>query len=357
MRKMKKIFALTLVAAMTVSSVTSSAKTNNKVKAVKITSPTKKKVTLEKGESFVIKAKVTPAKVKNKKLVFKSSKKKVASVNSKGKVKAVNVGTAKITVAAKANKKKKATILVCVVKKSTDSTVKPSATPASSAAPSVAPSATPASSAAPSVAPSAIPEASATPVVTAEPSTEPTAAPTVAPTWNPNERAKDGSKRVHTLTLEAGETTRETVTSEKTVTYTLDEKAKEIVSKIPTNTFLLGIGAHNLGADFSVKNIQIVTTDGTKTPVNVASNLVFGKGGNATQEDGKISFKGTHNYYGMVGMICTIPAGGKGSDITGVEFTAESAAGNTLCVYAGTLVEGMQELTSAGQATVTDTLQ
>lgn len=59
---------------------------------------------------------VTPNKKANKGLTFKSKNKKIATVNKKGEITGKKVGTTKITVTSKKNKKKKDTIKVKVVK-------------------------------------------------------------------------------------------------------------------------------------------------------------------------------------------------------------------------------------------------
>lgn len=93
------------------------AKAGKKVKKVTITSPVLGKVYLKKGQSYKLKVKVTPKKAKNKKLRYQSSKPKVAAVSKKGKIKAKKAGTAKITVTARDGSKKKARLTVKVLKK------------------------------------------------------------------------------------------------------------------------------------------------------------------------------------------------------------------------------------------------
>ncbi len=136
MEKMKKarkrLFSLFLVLAMvltsvSIPSVTAEAAKKAKVKKIQITNPKKKKVTLNKGKTLQIKVKVTPKNAKNKKVSYKSSKRKIASVSSKGKVKGLKIGTAKITVTSKENRKKKATFTVKVVTPVSKVTVAPTA--------------------------------------------------------------------------------------------------------------------------------------------------------------------------------------------------------------------------------------
>lgn len=73
-----------------------------KVTSVKVT-PTKK--TIAKGNSFTLKATVSPSNANVKTVTYKSSNTKVATVNSKGKVVAKKKGTATITVKTKDSKK------------------------------------------------------------------------------------------------------------------------------------------------------------------------------------------------------------------------------------------------------------
>ncbi|MBE5928321.1 MAG: hypothetical protein E7267_02965 [Lachnospiraceae bacterium] len=74
----------------------------------------KKKVSISVGESYVLKAKVKPAKLK-KKVKFTSKKKAVAKVTAKGKITGVKAGTAKIVAKVKGTKLK-ATCKVTVTK-------------------------------------------------------------------------------------------------------------------------------------------------------------------------------------------------------------------------------------------------
>lgn len=80
---------------------------------------------INKGSSLQLKVKVSPSKA-SQKVTFTSSNKKIVSVSSKGKLKGVKVGSAKITIKSKSNKKVKKVIKVKVVKKST---AVPSSTP------------------------------------------------------------------------------------------------------------------------------------------------------------------------------------------------------------------------------------
>ena len=126
MSKMSQIVTKTLagvlsmamvVTSLTVTSTTSEAKA--KIKSVKVTSPVVNggKLVLKKGQKKRIKVKVTKSGKISKKVTYKSSNPKVAKiVKSKGKVYVKAVGkknkTAKITIASKANKKKKATLKI-----------------------------------------------------------------------------------------------------------------------------------------------------------------------------------------------------------------------------------------------------
>ena len=106
-----------VVTSLTVTGTTADAKA--KVKSVKVTSPVVNggKLVLKKGQKKRIKVKVTKSGKISKKVTYKSSNPKVAKiVKSKGKVYVKAVGkknkTAKITIASKANKKKKATLKI-----------------------------------------------------------------------------------------------------------------------------------------------------------------------------------------------------------------------------------------------------
>lgn len=74
-----------------------------------------KTLTLRKGKTITLKTKVTvQGKKVSKQVTFKSSNPKVATVTAKGLVKAKKAGKANITIASKANKKKKIVIKVTV---------------------------------------------------------------------------------------------------------------------------------------------------------------------------------------------------------------------------------------------------
>jgi hypothetical protein len=108
------------VSSLTVASTDAVAKTKGTVKSVKVTSPTVSggKLVLKKGQKTQLKYKVTVTKGANKKVTVTSSNKKVVKViqsGSKYYVKAVGKkGEAKITVASKADSKKKAVLKVAV---------------------------------------------------------------------------------------------------------------------------------------------------------------------------------------------------------------------------------------------------
>lgn len=88
-----------------------SKKSSVKVKSLKLE---KSKVTLAVGESYSIKATVTPSNASNKKLKYSSSDKSVAKVSSKGKVTAVKEGKAVISVKTADGSKKTAKLTVAV---------------------------------------------------------------------------------------------------------------------------------------------------------------------------------------------------------------------------------------------------
>lgn len=123
MKKITKMFALALALVMALSlsaGVDADAASKVTVKKVKAVNKQtgKKTITLAKGKKATIKTTVTvtPNKKANKKVTYKTNNKKVATVSKKGVITAKAVGSAKITVVSKKNKKKKATIKVKVVK-------------------------------------------------------------------------------------------------------------------------------------------------------------------------------------------------------------------------------------------------
>lgn len=86
-----------------------------KVKSVAVKNLPAKTLTLKKGKAKTLKVKVTvQGKKVSKKVTFKSSKPKVATVTAKGKIRAKKAGKTNITIASKANKKKKVVIKVTV---------------------------------------------------------------------------------------------------------------------------------------------------------------------------------------------------------------------------------------------------
>lgn len=123
-----------VVTSLTVTGTAADAKTKAKIKSVKVTSPVTNggKLVLKKGQKKSIKVKVTKTGKISKKVTYKSSNTKVAKiVKSKGKVYVKAVGkknkTAKVTIASKANKKKKATLRIKIgtpIKKVTVSKLK-----------------------------------------------------------------------------------------------------------------------------------------------------------------------------------------------------------------------------------------
>ncbi len=86
-----------------------------KVKSITVGNIPGKTLTLKKGKTMTLKTKVTvQGKKVSKQVTFKSSNPKVATVTAKGLVKAKKAGKANITIASKANKKKKVVIKVTV---------------------------------------------------------------------------------------------------------------------------------------------------------------------------------------------------------------------------------------------------
>lgn len=100
------IFALCMAVLLVLAPQSVSAKT--KVVKVKSVSLNKKSVTVSKGKSVKLAAKLKPANTTQKSLVWSSSKKSVATVNSKGVVTGKKAGKAVITVLVKGTKVKAA---------------------------------------------------------------------------------------------------------------------------------------------------------------------------------------------------------------------------------------------------------
>ena len=89
------------------------------VKVKKIT--LKKNISLNVGESYTLKANISPSSAANKKVSWKSSNKSIAVVNAAGVVKAKRAGSATITATAKDGSGKKAYCKVMVKKKTSGS--------------------------------------------------------------------------------------------------------------------------------------------------------------------------------------------------------------------------------------------
>ncbi len=88
-------------------------------KAVKVTSVTvsKTSVTLTVGDTYTIKAKVSPSSASNKKLTYTSSAPDVAKVSKSGRVSALKEGKATVTVKAADGSGKKASVKITVTEK------------------------------------------------------------------------------------------------------------------------------------------------------------------------------------------------------------------------------------------------
>ncbi len=105
-----------------------------KITAVKKIALSEKSLSMTKGDSTTLKAKVTPAKATSKKVYWVSSNTDVATVSAKGKIKAVENGTAVITAYATDNSGKKAE---CKVEVLTAETQQPEPAPAPTPEPPV----------------------------------------------------------------------------------------------------------------------------------------------------------------------------------------------------------------------------
>ena len=129
MKTLKRILAVMMTVLMLFSTVsvgmTSTAASKKKVKKIKLN---KTSITIYVGETYKLKATVSPSNASNKKVTWSSSNKKVATVSSSGKITAKKAGTATITVKAKDGSGKKATCKVTVKKPTKVSKIKLSKT-------------------------------------------------------------------------------------------------------------------------------------------------------------------------------------------------------------------------------------
>lgn len=118
-KKLAILLAFTLIVVQLIPSIDVEAKSKVKVKSVKVTNVKSKKLSMEVGENFTLKTKVSVKSDKKsyQKVKYTSSNKKVAKVSSKGKITARKAGKATITVTSKKNRKKKVKIKVTVNEK------------------------------------------------------------------------------------------------------------------------------------------------------------------------------------------------------------------------------------------------
>lgn len=122
--KLKKVIttsALALAMACMIGQVTNvQAATPKSPTSISVTNAKSNKLTVYVGKTTTLKTTLKPSNLnkKYKALTFKTSNKKIATVTSKGVVKGVKVGSAKITITSKANKKVKKVIAVTVKKPS-----------------------------------------------------------------------------------------------------------------------------------------------------------------------------------------------------------------------------------------------
>ena len=129
MKTLKRILAVMMTVLMLFSTVsvgmTSTAASKKKVKKIKLN---KTSITIYVGETYKLKATVSPSNASNKKVTWSSSNKKVATVSSSGKITAKKAGKVTITVKAKDGSGKKATCKVTVKKPTKVSKIKLSKT-------------------------------------------------------------------------------------------------------------------------------------------------------------------------------------------------------------------------------------
>ena len=124
MKALKRILAVMMTVLMlfgTVSVGMTSSAASKKVKKIKLN---KSSITIYVGDTYSLKATVSPSNASNKKVTWSSSNKKVATVSSSGKVTAKKAGKVTITVKAKDGSGKKATCKVTVKKPTKVSKIK-----------------------------------------------------------------------------------------------------------------------------------------------------------------------------------------------------------------------------------------
>ena len=124
MKTLKRALAVMMTVLMLVSTVSvgmTSAAAKKKVTKIKLN---KTSVTIYVGETYKLKATVSPSNASNKKVTWSSSDKKIATVSSSGKVTAKKAGKVTITVKAKDGSGKKATCKVTVKKATKVSSIK-----------------------------------------------------------------------------------------------------------------------------------------------------------------------------------------------------------------------------------------
>ncbi|BBF44279.1 hypothetical protein lbkm_2968 [Lachnospiraceae bacterium KM106-2] len=90
---------------------------NKKVQRISITNVTGKRLTIEKGNSYQLKTKITPSNATIRKVTYSSSNKKVATISKSGKIKAIKEGTSTIRVTAQDGSKKSVSIQLKVGKR------------------------------------------------------------------------------------------------------------------------------------------------------------------------------------------------------------------------------------------------
>lgn len=302
----KRMFASFVVLVMLFLSVTSIhneayANTKKKVTKVTITSP-KSTLTMEVGETYTIKTKVTPSSASNK-MTYNSSSKAVVKVSSKGILTAVKKGSATITVKAADGSGKKATFKVKVVEpvvtNNAASSVKfttknnfkslmyidialPDGVTASDITSiSFGVDAASALSMRLYAGDGVVSKDDKAELTNEESKLE------IAETGKEDvtEAGKTVKKTKHTVTNDVVNTTRIVTTKGKqTVKFTVDSHAKSVLRTIEGDIVTLGIYAHNVKPSFSISSVKITTAKKTYE-IELSSDNVDGL------EGGSVSFK------------------------------------------------------------------
>ena len=184
---MKRLISMVVVGAMTVAMLMVGTTQSQAASKVKTITMNKNSITLNVGAKYTLKVKKVKPSKGSKAVLYKSTNTKVASVTKKGKVTAKSVGSCKIKVTSKQNKKVTANVKVKVVKVQTQvlcsPTISPTTHPISTVVTQVPslPTQTPTEVKEPTASPEPTPRITPTP----RPTSSPTPTPTIKPSAEP----------------------------------------------------------------------------------------------------------------------------------------------------------------------------